>query len=407
MPSRRFVPLILLAVSALRAETPPSAAIARFRTQEIETTLGVGYAVLAVDVNGDGKTDLVVVDKKRVIWYENPTWKRRNIVENQTLPDNVCIAAADVDGDGKVDFALGAGWQNLSSKASGPIYLLTRGKSLDDLWQVTLLADETSVHRIRFADLDGDGKPELLVVPLLGKNSTASRNYMDGAPVRIISLAIPKNPLKDRWPMTVLDESLRVIHNFHPIPAATGKGSDVLIASYEGVHLLQRKGEKWAKTKLGSGNQENPRARRGASEIKMGQLKAGKFIATIEPWHGHQVVVYTPPGKEGELWQRHVIDDQLRWGHAVWCADLDGDGQDELIIGVRDELSKKPGERCGVRIYKSTDGMGAKWARQLLDEGGVAVEDLTVADLDGDGKPEIIAVGRQTFNARIYWHLGK
>ncbi|MEX2357691.1 MAG: VCBS repeat-containing protein, partial [Pirellulaceae bacterium] len=38
------------------------------------------------------------------------------------------------------------------------------------------------------------------------------------------------------------------------------------------------------------------------------------------------------------------------------------------------------------------------------DAGGVAVEDLAVGDLDGDGKPEIVAVGRQTHNVKIYWN---
>ena len=73
----------------------------------------------------------------------------------------------------------------------------------------------------------------------------------------------------------------------------------------------------------------------------MGKLKSGQpFIATIEPWHGNQVVVYTrAEATRAALWDRHVIDDKLKWGHAVWCADLDGDGDDELIIGVRDNLS--------------------------------------------------------------------
>jgi hypothetical protein len=128
------------------------------------------------------------------------------------------------------------------------------------------------------------------------------------------------------------------------------------------------------------------------------------LIATIEPWHGHQVVVYTPPAKAGELWTRQVLDEELKWGHAVWFADLDGDGDEELVIGVRDDLANEPGKRCGVRIFKATDGTGTKWRRQLLDEGGVAVEDAAAADLDGDGRPEIIAVGRKTGNARIYWN---
>jgi hypothetical protein len=197
------------------------------------------------------------------------------------------------------------------------------------------------------------------------------------------------------------------MHNFWPIPAPGGKGRDLLTASYEGVSLVSRADEAGRPAVAGAGNQEHPEGNRGASEIKRGQLRGGHpFLATIEPWHGHQVVVYTPPADPNGLWQRHVIDDRLKWGHAVWCADLDGDGNDELIIGVRDNLSAKPGEKCGVRIYKSTDGRGAKWARHLLDEGGVAVEDLAVADLDGDGHPDIVAVGRASRNARIYRNRG-
>jgi hypothetical protein len=101
-----------------------------------------------------------------------------------------------------------------------------------------------------------------------------------------------------------------------------------------------------------------------------------------------------------------VIDDKLRWGHAVWCADLDGDGGDELIIGVRDNLSDKPGERRGVRVYKALDDRGTHWQRHVIEDGGVAVEDLAAADLNGDGRIDIVAVGRQTHNIRIYWNEG-
>src|SRR5215203_4394967 len=65
----------------------------RLRTQEIDTTLGVGYAVLLVDVNGDRKPDVVVADAFRVVWYENPSWQRRTVTEGRTTRDNVSIAA--------------------------------------------------------------------------------------------------------------------------------------------------------------------------------------------------------------------------------------------------------------------------------------------------------------------------
>lgn len=403
---------LLLSTSALfvqSADPKADAVFPSFRMQEIETGLKVGYAVILVDVNGDKKLDVVVVDTTRVVWYENPTWKRRTIIEGQTKPDNVCIAAYDIDGDGQLDLALGADWKPFNTKTGGTLQWLKRGKTLDEPWTMYPIAEEPTVHRIRFADVLGEGKPQLINVPLMGKEATAQANWTDGQPVRVIAYKIPKDPTKDRWEEVVLDQSMHVIHNFQPIPAADGKRMDVICASYEGVSLLSLdKAGKWARQHIGEGNQANPKSNRGASEIKQGRLKNGKkYIATIEPWHGNQVVVYTQPDDPAQkLWDRHVIDEQLKWGHAVWCADLDGDGDDELVIGVRDNLSDKPGERRGVRVYKCTDGKGAKWARQIVDDGGVAVEDLAVADLNGDGKLHIVAVGRQTGNARIYWNEG-
>ncbi len=403
---------LLAGVLAAPAATEPAqgtVAFPKFRMQEIETGLKIGYAVLLADLNGDGKRDIIIVDKTRVVWYENPTWKRRSIIEGQTKPDNVCIAAYDIDGDGKLDLALGADWNPSNTKSGGTLQWLKRGKTLDEPWSLHPIATEPTVHRIRFADVDGDGKAELVLVPLQGRNCTAKGLWTDGNPVRIIAYKIPADPVKQRWQPIVLDESLHVVHNFWPIPATNRRGMDVLTASYEGVHLLSMDAAgKWGKTQLGTGNQSNPKGSRGASEIKQGKLKNGrKVIATIEPWHGNQVVVYTEPAQAGALWDRHVIDDQLKWGHAVWFADLDGDGGDELIIGVRDDLNpKKVEQRRGVRIYKALDERGGKWARHDLDPGSVAVEDLAVADLDGDGRPDIVAVGRQTFNARIYWNQG-
>ena len=403
-----FLGLALLSWESLAGETVKP--FVSFRTVELPEKLTVGYAVLLVDVNGDARKDIVVVDTTRVIWLENPSWKVRTVISGLTKPDNVCIDAHDIDGDGQLDFALGAGWKNLSTKDNGTLQWLRRGKTLDEPWTVHMIDGEPTIHRVRFADIDGNGKPALISVPLLGRNSTSANNWTDGLPIRVTAYRVPKDPVKDRWMPEVLDESLHVAHNFHPIDAMGRKGQDILMASYEGVNLLSMADGKWKRTHVGAGNQANPKGKRGASEIKTGKLKNGKkYIATIEPWHGEQVVVYTEPTATGTLWDRHVIDEQLRWGHAVACADLDGDGNDELIIGVRDNPAKndKFTQRCGVRVYKALDGAGAKWKRQIIDDGGVAVEDLREADLNGDGKTDIVAVGRATRNIRIYWNETK
>lgn len=384
------------------AQSESGDTIARFRMQELDVKLGVGYAVLLVDVNHDGTKDIVVVDTNRVIWFENPTWKMRTIIQGGTKPDNVCIDAHDIDGDGLIDFALGADWKPFNTKSGGTLQWLKRGKSLDEPWSIHPIDMEPVVHRIRFADIDGSGKKALISVPLMGRGSSAKNNWQDGEPVRIMAYRIPKDPVKDRWLPEILDHGLRVIHNFQPIRAPQRKGMDLITASYEGVHLITKADDKWTRAQLGVGNQDNPKSKRGSSEIKRGKIKNGrKVIATIEPWHGNQVVVYTEPQAQAKLWDRHMIDDELQWGHAVSFADLDGDGSDELIIGVRDDGGKV---RRGVRVYKALDDRGAKWSRQLVDVGGVAVEDLAAADLDGDGKIDIVAVGRATKNVRIYWN---
>jgi hypothetical protein len=405
---RHFAFLTLLVVaSASAAETT----FPKFKMQEIATDLSVGYAVIVADINEDGKPDIVVVDTERVVWYENPTWKVHTIIsKGKTKKDNVCIAALDIDGDGHLDLVLGADWKPFNTKEGGTLQWLKRGKTLDEEWTVYPIAEEPTVHRVRVADIDG--KPHIVLAPLMGRDSSAKGNWMDGRPVRILAYPIPKDPVKGPWVPKVLSEDLHVVHNIWSVgwrPGANEK--DIYVASYEGISRVSGSDKSWKTEKIGEGNQLNAKGSRGASEIKFGNEKLGRlhYLATIEPWHGNQVVVYTPPSMNKELWSRHVIDDHLRWGHAVWCADLDGDEEEELVIGVRDNPAKGDTftEKCGVRIYKCTDGVGKKWERMILDDGGIAVEDLTVTDLNGDGKPDIIAVGRATKNVRIYWNQGK
>jgi hypothetical protein len=40
----------------------------------------------------------------------------------------------------------------------------------------------------------------------------------------------------------------------------------------------------------------------------------------------------------------------------------------------------------------------------MIDDGGMATEDLAVADLNGDKRPDIVASGRATHNVKIYWN---
>ncbi len=382
------------ATEADGAKNRATAEFPRFVERVIDADIGkVCYAVTLADVDGDGKKDIVAVTENRVLWYQNPSWSKRIIIADQTPLDNVCIEAGDITGDGQIDFALGAGWTK-----GGTVYWLTRSASLDQPWNVHFIADERWVHRMRFADVLGKGKPQLVVSPL---------NASQGDGVRLLAFEIPEDPVKDRWPMTVMDDGLNRMHNHWHLPKGdSGDPSmqpmETLTASREGIHRVWRDGENWSRTKLGAGAIGDSPDLSGAGEIKSGRLRGGNpFLVTVEPMHGTMLVIYLPPDRDGEEWQRHVIDDGFQRGHAVWTADLDGDGGDEIVFGHSDT----PGT-FGVIAYRAVDASGTRWERQVIDSGGMATEDLVVGDLTGDGRPDIVAGGRATHNLTLYVNMG-
>ena len=351
---RSLLCLLLLSASLNAAEI-------QFEAQDLDPEVAkvACYAVTLTDVNGDSKPDIVAVTENRVLWFENPTWKPRVIIEDQVERDHVCITPFDIDGDGQIDFALGAGWTKI-----GTMYWLKRGASLDDKWQAFPIAKEVSTHRMRFGNVLGKDRPQLVVSPL---------NPSEAPGVRLLVFEIPKAPTTDRWPLTVMDESLHRVHNHWHLDLNGDKVDGTLTASQEGVFLFrQDENGKFTKRQIGTGAAGTKPEETGAGEVKLGRLGKDKFfLATVEPMHGHSVVVYTGPMPlpEGQLADRQVIDDSFKQGHALGCADLDHDGVDEVIAGHREPNSDG---KVAVYYYRASNDAGTKWERHPLDLGGMA-----------------------------------
>lgn len=401
---------LLIALCALAAQVAgaPAAEFPRFEAQTLDPHVGeVCYAVTTADVNGDGRVDVVAVTEDAVVWFANPDWTKHELLKGATARDNVCLQAHDVDGDGRIDFALGAGWKPADTQGGGTLQWVRQ--KADGSWQVIPLGAEPTLHRLRWGNVSGAGKKQLVVAPLQGRG-TKGPKWGEGNGVRVLVYSVPDDPIRDPWPVEVADDALHTIHNLQLIDF-DGDGTDeIVLAAWEGVFVVDRdSGGHWTRTRLGVGNQEATPFK-GASEIKVGLLTDGRrYLATIEPWHGFQVVVYTPPASGGTPWDRRVIDQPVQWGHAVWCADLDGDGDQELIVGQRDpNKAGTPGPRGpGVFYYDPRPGTApVEFTKHVLDDGGVAVEDLVAADLNGDGRPEIVAGGRASHNVKIYWNRG-
>jgi hypothetical protein len=390
------VVVFVLAASAAVAKDFP-----KFQRIEIDPHAGeVVYAVTHADVNGDEKQDIVAVTEDAVYWYENPTWKKHTIIKDQTVKDNVCIAAHDIDADGKIDFALGAGW--LNGRNQGTIQWLSRKESLDEPWDVHFIGEIPWTHRMRWGDVLMKGRPQLVVSPL---NKTVG----DGVKLTAFEMPSPSNAKKERWPATVIDESLNRVHNHWIVGEAPRAPIFLFTASEEGIYAIfknPRKNDEFIKGKISDGASGEKPTERGAGEIKVD--KDRKLLATIEPMHGNMAAVYLKqPKQDGQpaSWKRHVLDDTLGRGHAVWLADFDDDGNDEIVIGHSDPGTgeiKGP----GVFVYQADDDTGEKWTKHVIDNGGVATEDAFASDLTGDGKQDIVAGGRNTHNVVLYVNQG-
>ena len=371
----------------------------KFRHVQIDGNFGVGYAVEVGEMNGDGRPDIIAVDRREIVWYENPYWDKHVILRDVGPRDNVCIAVDDIDGDGLSDIAIGAHWNPGDTVNSGSAYYLVPPEDRRKLWKAVPLHHEPTVHRMRWADVDGDRKFELIIKPLHGRGN---RNF-EGAGLRVLKYAVPNHPATEPWHTELIDESLHVSHGLEVVQWDGDLAKELLLVSFEGVFVAACASDgTWKRTQLGTGDQES-RPHRGASEVRTGRLPGGKrYIVTVEPWHGNQVVVYTPPTSGSAMWNRHVLADDLVHGHNLQCADLLGEGSDQFIVGWRRPATAK--KTVGIRLYVPTDDTGANWTVHTIDEGGMAAEDTAIADLNGDGRLDIIASGRATHNIKIYFN---
>ncbi len=395
------IPLLLLATAAAVIAAPPEP---KFTAQDIDKSVKIGYGTAIADVDGDKLPDILLADARQIRWYKNPgkrgaDWPRYVIAEELTKNDNVCIAAQDIDGDGKCEIAIGAEWNPGDTENSGAVFYLIPPADRTQKWEpVKFPSVEPTTHRMKWVQF-GEKDWGLVVLPLHGRGNKNG----EGAPVKVL-LYRKSADVKAEWKSEVINESMHATHNFEMNkPKRPRPHKTIILGGREGLTVLHRRDGQFNKLTPVQNNGKS--GCRGVGEVRLGLIENPSdvpFLATIEPMHGNELVIYTnlsDPPEEKEP-RRTVLTDKLVQGHALACAEVLGTGGDQIIVGWR---GAKPGDSVGLAVWTALDDKGEQWRETVIDK-ETACEDLAVADLDGDGKHDVIAAGRASHNLRILWN---
>ena len=397
---------LMFAVTAV-AQTPPPAQPAPAKTEplpavtapftihHVASGIGQGYSLIVADMNQDGRPDLVALGltADAIVWYENPDWTPHTIVTAKDAPKPVYMDAADIDGDGIPEIALAYHFNTDPHRDLGTVAILHHDGDPRRPWKLARVIDNVpATHRVRFADISGNGKPALIVSPILAGTATG---FPD--PERNATPLYVYRPEND-WKREIITLANHGVSHGLDIQDWFGDGrQDVITSGYSGSNIHAYSNGRWIRTPLTPGK-DAPWPGGGSSDAMLGSLAGKKFYVTIEPFHGNELVVHVPDGRGG--FGRQVIDDRLANGHALTLVDADGDGNDEIVAG---------GNRSSQSIYfYKADAGGQAWTRYQMDD-DMAPATCVTADIKGTGRANDVVCLDMRAPGWLTWyeHKGK
>lgn len=346
-----------------------------------------GIDIVAADIDGDGQEDIVC----GAWWYQAPSWTRREIPGIYQV-----INAYDIDGDGQLELIA----TRKSASASADNWYTGLSSELCWLKARDPLAGDWQIYDIGVGH--GDWPHGNVIAPLLPGGQLAlvaayhSAHAGDGHVPEIF--AMPDDPTLP-WPKRpVADIQYGEEMAVHDI---TGNGLLDIVAgpfwlenrgdgTFEPYRLVADPSFYSARLRLMDVNSN------GRLDVVLGE-EVLNFEQNVAPFS--RLAWFEQPDDPRQPWPMHIID-TMRCPHSVEVADLDGDGELEIIAGEHDPFWPYRNQ-CRLHVYKRATSTADAWVRHTLP-GHYEHHDGTKAIALASGKTGIISHG---WKDDIYVHL--
>ena len=338
----------------------------------------------AADVDGDGKTEVVIIGVGAIVWYR-PSTAEKGIVSLGRY--GVGVALEDIDGDGRKEIITG---RTIPDSSGGPekwiLCWYKSGANLNDPWTEYILDSETAghAHDMIFGDLDGDGKRELV----------ANARYCDRPGLFAYKIpADPKRPWKKQMVQTGLTAEGTSVGDLD------GDGREEIVSGpywFSAPKAGAFSGQPWKTHSLAPGFRELCRT----------------AIIDVNG-DGHQdVVIVEDEYPDGRLawfenrikavpehpWIEHPLDAPLNFSHSLRAWRDDKTKQMHIMAGEMNAGGWNAPYNWEARLidYSTEDG-GKSWQSNLIYE-GEGTHEAVRADLDGSGTHVIFGHAAQVVN---------